>query len=74
MPVTRPDYVPIAVQRCRPPAFRYAGVCRSIDERTYMKDFEGKVAVITGAASGIGLPRAERCVRERMKVVLADVD
>src|SRR4029077_7169329 len=39
-----------------------------------MKDFRGKVAVITGAASGIGRGMAERCVSEGMKVVLADID
>jgi NAD(P)-dependent dehydrogenase (short-subunit alcohol dehydrogenase family) len=39
-----------------------------------MKDFNGRVAVITGAASGIGRALAERCVCERMKVVLADVE
>lgn len=39
-----------------------------------MKDFKDKVAVITGAASGIGRALAERCVQERMKVVLADVE
>lgn len=39
-----------------------------------MKDFQGKVAVITGAASGIGRAIAERCVREGVKVVLADID
>ena len=39
-----------------------------------MKDFKDKVAVITGAASGIGLALAERCVQEGMKVVLADVE
>src|SRR6516162_3964639 len=39
-----------------------------------MKDFNSKVAVITGAASGIGRALAERCVREGMKVVLADVE
>jgi NAD(P)-dependent dehydrogenase (short-subunit alcohol dehydrogenase family) len=39
-----------------------------------MKDLKGKVAVITGAASGIGRALAERCAAEGMKVVLADVD
>jgi NAD(P)-dependent dehydrogenase (short-subunit alcohol dehydrogenase family) len=39
-----------------------------------MKDFRGKVAVITGAASGIGRGIAERCVSEGMKLVLADID
>jgi NAD(P)-dependent dehydrogenase (short-subunit alcohol dehydrogenase family) len=35
---------------------------------------EGKVAVVTGAASGIGRALAERFARERMKVVLADIE
>jgi NAD(P)-dependent dehydrogenase (short-subunit alcohol dehydrogenase family) len=39
-----------------------------------MKEFRGKVAVITGAASGIGRGLAERCMQEGMKVVLADVE
>jgi NAD(P)-dependent dehydrogenase (short-subunit alcohol dehydrogenase family) len=39
-----------------------------------MKEFKGKVAVITGAASGIGLGLAVRCAREGMKVVLADIE
>ena len=39
-----------------------------------MKEFKGKVAVITGAASGIGRAVAERCVGEGMKIVLADID
>jgi NAD(P)-dependent dehydrogenase (short-subunit alcohol dehydrogenase family) len=39
-----------------------------------MNEFQGKVAVITGAASGIGRALADRCVQEGMKVVLADVE
>ena len=38
-----------------------------------MKDFNGKVAVITGAAAGIGYALAERAVQEGMKVVIADI-
>ena len=39
-----------------------------------MKDFQDKVAVVTGAASGIGRAIAERSAREGMKVVLADIE
>ena len=39
-----------------------------------MKDFEGKVAVITGAASGIGRALTEKCLAEGMNVVMADVE
>jgi len=39
-----------------------------------MKEFKGKVAVVTGAASGIGRGIAARCVSAGMKVVLADID
>jgi NAD(P)-dependent dehydrogenase (short-subunit alcohol dehydrogenase family) len=39
-----------------------------------MKDFKDKVAVITGAASGIGRALADRCAQKGMKVVLADVE
>ena len=39
-----------------------------------MKTFQGKVAVVTGAASGIGRALAERCAQEGMKVVLADIE
>ena len=39
-----------------------------------MKEFKDKVAVITGAASGIGRAMADRCVQEGMKAVLADAE
>ena len=39
-----------------------------------MKDFKDKVAVITGAASGIGYGLAERAAKEGMKVVLAGIN
>ena len=39
-----------------------------------MKDFQDKVAVVTGAASGIGRALAGKSAQEGMKVVLADVE
>jgi NAD(P)-dependent dehydrogenase (short-subunit alcohol dehydrogenase family) len=39
-----------------------------------MKELAGKVAVVTGAGSGIGRELALACGRAGMKVVLADVD
>jgi len=39
-----------------------------------MQEFGGKVAVITGAASGIGFGIAKHCVGLGMKVVLADIE
>lgn len=39
-----------------------------------MQDFKNKVAVITGAASGIGRGLAEHCSNEGMAVALADVN
>jgi NAD(P)-dependent dehydrogenase (short-subunit alcohol dehydrogenase family) len=39
-----------------------------------VEDLSGKVAVVTGAASGIGYGLAERFASEGMKVVLADIE
>lgn len=39
-----------------------------------MRELHNKVAVVTGAASGIGRALAQRCVQEGMRVVLADKD
>ena len=39
-----------------------------------MEQFEGKTAVITGAASGIGKALAERFAQEKMQVVHAEIE
>jgi NAD(P)-dependent dehydrogenase (short-subunit alcohol dehydrogenase family) len=51
-----------------------AGDAEPQHERDAVKEFEGRVAVVTGAASGIGFALAKRFGAERMKVVLADVE
>jgi NAD(P)-dependent dehydrogenase (short-subunit alcohol dehydrogenase family) len=39
-----------------------------------MREFRGRVAVITGGGSGIGRGLAERCAEEGMKVIIADIE
>ena len=39
-----------------------------------MNDLDGKVAVVTGAASGIGLDMATRFAEAGLKVVMADIE
>src|SRR5438067_7428247 len=58
-------------ETARPPAFPPA--CYASRQERTMKDLAGKVAVITGAGSGFGREFAHIGARERMKVVLADV-
>src|SRR5436190_19931939 len=43
-------------------------------EGSSLDDLKGKVAVVTGAGSGIGRELALACGREGMRVVIADVD
>ena len=39
-----------------------------------MKDLEGRTAVVTGGASGIGRAMVDRFAAEGMRVVVSDVD
>ena len=39
-----------------------------------MEDLSGRVAVVTGAASGIGAGIARACAEQGMRVVLADIE
>jgi NAD(P)-dependent dehydrogenase (short-subunit alcohol dehydrogenase family) len=45
-----------------------------LTEEERMREFNGKVAVVTGGASGIGRAMAQRFAAEGMKVVVADVE
>ena len=39
-----------------------------------MKEFKGKVVIVTGGASGIGLALSTRFVKEGANVVLSDIN
>src|SRR5204862_3592338 len=59
--------------RPRPQVVR--GTHRSVQRRSVLMDeLDGKVAVVTGAASGIGLALCECFADEGMRVVMADVE
>jgi NAD(P)-dependent dehydrogenase (short-subunit alcohol dehydrogenase family) len=64
-------WVPAAVQTssgCRIDASARRG------DAPPMQQLDGKVAVITGGASGIGLAMARRFAQEKMKLVLLDIE
>ena len=46
---------------------------RKPDREIDMKDFNGKVAVITGGGSGVGLGQAKVFSKAGAKVVIADI-
>ena len=64
----RPDGIPADGRR------GIARAARGVAYRVRVEHLVGKVAVITGGASGIGRALARRFAAEGMKVVLADVD
>jgi len=39
-----------------------------------MNEYNQKIAVITGAASGIGRALAQKCASEKMRLVIADIE
>lgn len=56
------------------PFERRALIDPEVGQETKMQELSGKVAVVTGAASGIGLGLSERFLEEGMKLVMADIE
>src|SRR4029450_3451550 len=69
-PSVTPSACPRATRRCS-----WAKRCdKSTSGEEQMNRLEGKVAVITGAGSGIGRASAKLFVAERAKRVVAEID
>jgi NAD(P)-dependent dehydrogenase (short-subunit alcohol dehydrogenase family) len=72
--------LPGSPMQATPPLVTVGGVAqqlmlRTIDDREQdMRDLAGKVAFVTGAASGIGLGIAEALAQAGVKVMMADID
>src|SRR5437588_273634 len=60
----------VGLPRSTPSAQRH----RSRGKERRMRDLKGKVAVVTGAASGIGNGVATHLAEEGLRVVLADIE
>src|SRR6266540_2340813 len=59
---------------CVPPTSHFRLPTSTPKEANVSLRFQGKVAIVTGAASGIGRASAERLCAEGAAVVLADID
>ena len=53
---------------------RYDAVCKKTFQKMNTSRFTGKLAVVTGAASGIGLCTTKEFVMEGARVIMCDVD
>src|SRR5688500_8255371 len=71
-PIRLPSSHPLATLRLH--FAPHAPYSARIEGGGVMRDFAGKVAVITGGASGIGNAMARRFAAEGMKLVLGDID
>src|SRR6516165_1725956 len=61
-------------QRCLPLLYCGARCCDPAKWRLMARELEGKVAAVTGAASGIGLASTEAMLAAGARVVMVDRD